>query len=71
MFVGASLIATVMPSRDASAQKVSKETMQYQDKPSGAKECGNCAQFIPDNGCQIVEGTVSPHGFCIAWRQKS
>jgi hypothetical protein len=72
LVAGASLTASIIPSRDALAQqKVSKETAKYQDKPSADKQCSNCAQFIPNNGCKIVEGTISPQGYCILWQKKS
>jgi len=64
-------IAVLMRSKEALAQKASKASMQYQDKPSGNKQCSNCAQFIPASSCQIVEGTISPQGFCISWQKKS
>ena len=56
--------------------KAAKAAMQYQDKPSGNKQCSNCLQFVPgpkpkDNGtCKIVEGVISPSGYCIAWVAK-
>jgi hypothetical protein len=71
LLAGGTLIAGVMASKEALAQKASKESMQYRDKPNGDKQCNNCAQFIPNNSCQIVEGTVSPQAYCSAWQKKS
>jgi hypothetical protein len=71
LLAGGALIAGVMASEEALAQKAAKGSMQYQDKPNGDKQCSNCAQFIPNNSCQIVEGTISPQGYCIAWQKKS
>jgi len=71
LLAGASLTASMVSSKNALAQqKVSKETAKYQDKPSADKQCSNCAQFIPNNGCKLVEGTVSPQGYCILWQKK-
>ena len=59
------------------AAKASKETMQYREKPNGKEQCSNCMQFIPgkkpeDNGeCKVVEGNISPQGWCISYAQKS
>ena len=56
--------------------KATKAAMQYQEKPNGNKQCSNCLQFVPgkkpkDNGtCKIVEGPISPNGYCIAWVAK-
>ena len=56
--------------------KATKAAMQYQEKPNGNKQCSNCLQFVPgkkpkDNGtCKIVEGSISPNAYCIAWVAK-
>jgi len=71
LWAASTLIAGAMASKEALAQKAAKGSMQYQDKPNGDKQCSNCALFIPDNSCQIVEGTVSPQAYCIAWQKKS
>ena len=51
-------------------QKASKDAMKYQDKPNGDKQCSNCAQFTPPSGCKVVDGTISPQGYCIVWVKK-
>lgn len=51
-------------------QKASKDAMKYQDKPNGDQRCDNCVQFTPPNSCKVVEGTISPQGYCIAWVKK-
>ncbi len=69
---GAALAASVVPSKQASAQqKVSKEAMKYQDKPNGDKQCSNCMQFVPPASCKIVNGVISPNGYCLAWVKKA
>jgi hypothetical protein len=71
LVAGATLAATLFPSKEVFAQKASKEAMKYQDRPSGDKQCSNCAQFVPSNSCQIVEGMISPQGYCMSWQKKS
>ena len=72
LLAGAAFTASVVQSNDALAQaKASKEAMKYQDKPSGDKQCSNCLQFVAPNGCKVVEGAVSPSGYCIAWVKKA
>ena len=69
---GATLAGAIAPVRLASAQqKVSKEAMKYQDKPNGDMRCDNCLQFVPPSSCKVVEGTISPNGYCIAWVKKA
>ncbi len=62
---------------DARAQaKASKAQMKYQDKPNGKQQCDNCMQYVPGkspsaNGtCKVVDGDISPKGWCIAWAAK-
>jgi hypothetical protein len=70
LLAGASL-STGLGVTDSFAQtKASKEAMKYQDKPSAEKQCSNCLQFVAPDSCKIVEGAVSPSGYCIAWVKK-
>jgi len=69
---GATLAGAVVPIELVSAQqKVSKEAMKYQDKPNGDMRCDNCMQFIAPSSCKVVEGTISPNGYCLAWVKKT
>lgn len=68
--------ATGVMTREAVAG-VPKAAMQYQDHPNGNKECSNCIQFIPGPSakamgkCKIVDGAISPHGYCNAYSAKA
>ena len=54
------------------AAKASKESMQYRDKPNGKEQCSNCMQFITASGeCRVVEGSISPNGWCVAYAKKA
>jgi hypothetical protein len=44
-------------------QKTLKAQAGYQPRPNGSQRCGNCANFLPDGGCRVVEGAVSPNGW--------
>jgi hypothetical protein len=71
LLAGASLASAVPGVPDALAQqKASKDAMRYQDKPNGEMTCSNCLQFEPPKSCKVVEGDVSPEGYCIAWAKK-
>jgi hypothetical protein len=68
---GAGLAAGALtPRRALAQQKASKQAMHYQDKPSGDKKCSECLQFEAPSSCKVVEGTISPNGYCIAWVKK-
>jgi hypothetical protein len=66
-----SVAAGIVATRPAYAQKASQAAMKYQDKPNGTSECDNCQHFQPPKSCAIVEGDISPKGWCIAWVKKS
>jgi len=62
----------------ASAQgsKATQASMHYQTSPSNGMQCSGCSFFIPgqdasDGTCKIVDGTISPHGYCMAYAAKS
>lgn len=56
---------------------VAKAAMQYRDTPNGKQECSNCSLFVPGssakaNGtCKVVDGSISPHGYCVAYAAKA
>jgi High potential iron-sulfur protein len=53
------------------SSKMSKEQAKYQDRPNGVQECANCMQFVAEtNTCKVVEGQVSPGGWCTLWVKK-
>ena len=56
--------------------KASKQAMQYQDKPKDGQTCDTCMQWVPGANagapgtCKVVEGPVSPKGWCVAYVKK-
>ncbi|MBV8155742.1 MAG: high-potential iron-sulfur protein [Candidatus Eremiobacteraeota bacterium] len=72
------LLAVVLDeAAQAQSSKSSKDSMHYQSTPNNGMQCSGCKFFMPgkdadaDGSCQIVEGGISPHGFCIAYSAKS
>jgi hypothetical protein len=54
------------------AAKVSQESVQYQAQPKGEQKCDGCMHFIVEsNACALVEGQISPDGWCILWAKKA
>jgi len=71
VLAGAATCAS-LSNREAWAQaKASKAAMKYQETPKGDQKCSNCLQFVAPDGCKVVEGKVSPEGYCIAWVKKT
>ncbi|MGB9014029.1 MAG: high potential iron sulfur protein [Methylovirgula sp.] len=57
--------ATCMVSERATAQvKMSQKDALYQDHPKGDQSCNVCQHFQPPSSCQVVQGTISPQGWC-------
>ena len=52
--------------------KSSQASVQYQYQPKGDQKCDGCLHFIAEsNTCKVVEGQISPNGWCILWVQKA
>lgn len=60
----------------AQAPHGTKAQFKYQTTPKGSDQCSNCTFFVAGktataNGtCKIVQGDISPKGYCIAWSAK-
>jgi hypothetical protein len=73
-WTGAAALGGLAAMGAARAQaKLAKSAVSYQDAPNGGKDCDDCLQFIAGKteagpaSCKIVEGPISPHGYCLAF----
>jgi hypothetical protein len=70
------LAAALCASASSDASKTQKSAMHYQSAPNGSKQCSGCRFFTPgadaksDGSCQIVDGSISPNGYCDAFTAK-
>ncbi len=65
-------LGTIIMSAGAKAQaKASQAMVAYQPTPKEGHSCATCQYFEPPNACKVVEGPVSPAGWCNLWTQKS
>ncbi len=55
---------------DPAAAKATQKAVGYQDTPHGAQQCDNCSQFQPPSSCKVVDGTISPTGWCKVYVKK-
>lgn len=76
--LGAVAAAGLAGSRRALAQtQMSQATAMYQPTPHGQQVCANCIHFVPGQTpdamgtCKVVEGAISPKGWCVAYAPKS
>jgi len=71
LLTGTVCAGSLLSRREALAQqKATQAAMKYQNKPNGDQKCSNCSQFEPPSSCKVVEGKISPEGYCIAWVKK-
>lgn len=63
--VSAGLLLRMAPA--GASDKMTRQQAQYQDKPNGIYSCGMCTLFEKPNACKVVEGEVSPDGWCKAF----
>jgi hypothetical protein len=60
---------TVRPAMAAS--KLPQRTVNYQPTPRGRASCANCAQWQQPNACKLVDGQISPTGWCSVYAPKA
>jgi hypothetical protein len=72
LFRGAALVSGVLVARPAAAQvKMAKTAVAYQATPKGSARCDGCALWLPPNACKMVEGLISPAGWCSIYVAKT
>lgn len=71
--LAAAMAGTMVTTAEA---KASKTSVKYQTSPKGAQKCADCKFFIAGKSktatgtCQIVDGDISPNGWCTAFTKK-
>lgn len=77
LLAGIIAIPVTIMSKEAFAAKMSKASMQYQNDPKDGHSCNTCIQFLPaksakaDGTCKLIDGTINPNGWCLAYTAKS
>jgi hypothetical protein len=62
-----SIAALVQISQTRAVEKMTRQQAQYQDSPKDIMMCATCTLFEPPKSCKVVEGDVSPSGWCKAF----
>ena len=62
--------ASLAPVEKASA-KMAQKIAEYQETPKGDQQCSNCNLFQEPNACTLVDGEISPAGWCKLWVKKA
>lgn len=73
-FVSTAIVSLAVAPSQVRA-KAAKSDFYYRDKEKDGKSCATCklfAQLEPSRGtCAVVEGDVSPGGWCIAYSART
>ena len=62
--IGIAAAGAARPEPAFATIKISKTAVAYQDHPQGELRCGKCRQFVSPDSCKMVDGEISPQGFC-------
>ena len=68
---GGVLLAAAIPSPGVASGRVAKKAVQYQDTPKGKLRCDNCRQWEAPAACKLVDGPISPAGWCMIYAPKA
>jgi len=69
---GAALVAGAFG--PACAQQTGKMTQQaaaYQNGPKSGQKCLDCSFFVQPSSCKLVDGNISPVGWCKFYAKKT
>jgi hypothetical protein len=68
---GAAILATAMTTQPAEAGKMTQAAAAYQTGPKAGQRCADCAFFEAPASCKLVDGAISPAGYCKFFVKKS
>ncbi len=70
---GAALAATgiMTGSSVAAPSKMTQKVAGYRDKPMGSAHCDNCGVWQTPDACKLVQGPISPNGWCSLYSPKA
>jgi hypothetical protein len=51
--------------------KMAQAGVGYQTEPKDGKQCSQCNFYIEPNACKVVDGEITPTGYCRLWNKKA
>jgi hypothetical protein len=54
----------------AAEAKMAQAAVKYQAEPKEGHQCDGCTFFVAPNTCKMVDGDISPTGWCALWAAK-
>ena len=67
---GALSVPVFAISVNAAMAKSAQSAVAYETTPKNGHSCGICMNFEPPTSCKLVDGTISPTGWCKLWTEK-
>ena len=69
----AGFVAAFAQLRNAQAAKFPQTSpaVAYQPSPKDGRQCDGCMLFQAPDACQVVDGKISPAGWCKLWAKKA
>lgn len=72
LLVPAALYYSASARADSGVKKQAQSNVKYQSSPKGTSKCSGCVNFIAaSSSCKLVEGKISPDGWCMLWTKKA
>ena len=68
---GAAPLLAMIASRAEAGAKVPQSAVHYQASPKNGQDCDDCANFVSPGGCKLVDGAISPKGWCRLWVKRA
>ena len=68
---GAAPLLAMIASRAEAGAKVPQSAVHYQASPKNGQDCDDCANFVSPGGCKLVDGSISPKGWCRLWVKRA
>ena len=65
------LLSALAAGPAVASAKLSQKAAGYRNKPMGKTQCDNCAVWQGPASCKLVEGPLSPSGWCNLYNAKS
>ncbi|MEG3143406.1 high-potential iron-sulfur protein [Sphingomonas sp. RT2P30] len=67
---GGVLVAATVPAAAVAGSKIAQKAVKYQPTPKGKAQCDNCRQWQAPAACKLVDGVISPSGWCSIYAPK-
>lgn len=68
---GAAAVAASIAPTAAQSGKMSQQAAEYQNGPKSGQKCLDCSFFVSPSSCKLVDGTISPVGWCKFYAKKT